>query len=266
MSSIRDEELGRFSTLVKVVEKLRSPEGCPWDRQQTARSLRNYAMEEAYEVIEAIDAEDPSRLCEELGDLLLQVVLHAQIGREEGRFDIEEVITGINSKLIRRHAWVFGNEKADSPEDALKSWNRIKVDEKGGTENGASILDGVPRVLPALFKAFTITGRAAQVGFDWQKPGDVITKLREELEELESSIRSGAERDVEAELGDVLFVIANLARHLKVNPELALEKSNRKFLKRFAYIERRLSEKGLSPQEATLEEMDALWDESKALE
>ena len=266
MSEFQEEELGRFETLLRVVARLRSPDGCPWDRRQTAASLRQFAVEEAYEVVEAVDSDNPERLCEELGDLLLQVALHARLAEEQGRFDAGDVVRGINRKLIRRHTWVFGDEKADSPEIALRSWNRGKVDERGGAENGASLFDGVPGVLPALFKAFTVTRRASQVGFDWQRGKDVISKLKEELAEFENAVDSGDGSDIEAELGDVLFVLANLARHLDINPELALERSNRKFIRRFRYIENRLAERGISPEEAEREEMDELWEEAKRLE
>lgn len=266
MSDFREEDLGKFEALVEIVARLRSPNGCPWDREQTTESLRQFALEEAYEVVEAIDAGNPDRLREELGDLLLQIVLHARIASENRDFSIEDVIEDISKKLIRRHAWVFGDEKAESLEAALQSWNRIKVDEKGGSENDASILDGIPKVLPALFKAFSLSRRASHVGFDWQRAGDVLSKIHEELKELENSIKRGSEKDIESELGDVLFVIANFARHLDINPELALERANRKFLKRFRYIEDKLRQRGVTTREATLEEMDSLWDEAKALE
>lgn len=266
MDEFRDDELGRFETLVKVVDRLRSPGGCPWDREQTASSLRQFVIEEAYEVIEAIDSGAPEKLREELGDLLLQVVLQARIAAEGELFDIERVVRGINEKLIRRHRWVFGDEEAESPAAALRSWNRVKIDERGGVENGASILDGVPKAQPALQKAFSITRRAAQVGFDWKEAGDLVGKLREELGELEESLGSGRDRDTEEEIGDILFVLANVARHLGVNPELALEKANRKFIRRFRHIEERLAESNSSPDKSSLEEMDRLWDEAKELE
>ena len=266
MSEYSSEELKRFATLREVVAKLRSPEGCPWDREQTHRSLRQYAVEEAHEVVEAIDTGKPDKLREELGDLLLQVMLHAQIAEEDGNFDIGDVIAGINEKLIRRHRWVFGDEEAESPEAALKSWSKVKVEERGGAANGASILDGIPEGLPALFKALSLSKRAAQVGFDWQRIEDVVKKLHEEIHELEKAIGAGFEREVEEELGDILFVMVNAARHLNVNPELALQGANRKFRRRFAHVEQRLAERGKGPHDSNLEEMDALWDEAKALE
>jgi tetrapyrrole methylase family protein/MazG family protein len=266
LSEFDHKDPGKFETLVEIVKKLRSPEGCPWDREQTHETLRQFAVEEAYEVVEAIEGGNPEKLREELGDLLLQVVLHAQIAAEEGRFDIAGVTEGISKKLINRHRWVFGDETAESPQAVLASWNRIKVEERGGPENGASILSGIPEALPALFTALSLSKRAAQVGFDWERTQDVIKKLHEEVRELEKSVASGSERDIEAELGDILFVIANTARKLGVNPELALQRSNRKFRRRFRYIEEKLAEQGKTPQDSTLEEMDALWDEAKALE
>jgi tetrapyrrole methylase family protein/MazG family protein len=263
MSEFRKEDYRKFETLVRVVARLRSPDGCPWDREQTSRTLRQFAVEEAYEVVEAIDADDLDRLREELGDLLLQIILHARIAEESGAFAIDDVIEGITEKLIRRHVWVFGDETAESPAAALRTWNKIKVDEKGGADNGASILDGVPRVLPALFKAFSITRRAAQVGFDWQAAKDLFAKIKEELFELEETLQGSSDKRVEEELGDLLFVLANLARHLDINPELALEGANRKFIRRFRYIEQRLAEEGRTPHDASLEEMDALWNEFK---
>jgi tetrapyrrole methylase family protein/MazG family protein len=266
LSEFDKKDPGKFETLVEIVEKLRSPEGCPWDREQTHSSLRQFAVEEAYEVVEAIELGDPEKLREELGDLLLQVMLHAQIAAEDGRFDIAGVIESISRKLIHRHRWVFGDEKAESPRAALASWNRVKVEERGGPENGASILSGIPEALPALFKALSLSKRAAQVGFDWERTQDVVKKLNEEVQELEKSIEAGSESEIEGELGDILFAIANAARKLGVNPELALQRSNRKFRRRFRYIEEKLAQQGRTPQDSTLEEMDALWDESKTLE
>ncbi len=266
MNEFDDKDLDKFETLLKIVAKLRSPEGCPWDREQTHSSLRQFAVEEAYEVVEAIEDEDLNRLREELGDLLLQVILHAQVADEDGRFDISGVIKSINEKLIRRHRWVFGDEEAESPQAALKSWNRVKVEERGGPENGASILSGIPEGLPALFKALSLSKRAAQVGFDWDRTEDVVKKLHEEVHELEQSVADGFEKEIEEELGDILFVMANAARKLGINPELALQRANRKFRRRFRHIEEKLAESGKTPQDSNLEEMDALWDEAKALE
>jgi len=266
LSEFRDEELGSLATLVRVVKRLREPDGCPWDRRQSAESLRQFILEEAYETVDAIDKGDPAVLAEELGDLLLQIVLQARIAEEEGRFDIRTVIRSIVTKLIRRHPHVFGAERADTPEEVLRNWNRIKVEEKGGARSGASILDGIPGAMPALFKALSLSRRAAQVGFDWQRTADIISKLREEVDELEHSLSSETPEQVADEIGDVLFVIANIARRLDANPELALEASNRKFMRRFRCVERLLAEQGRTPQDATLEEMDALWDRAKQSE
>ena len=262
MTEYSKEQLRKFETLVEIVDRLRSPGGCPWDIEQTRDSLRPYVLEEAYEVVEAIDSGSDTELCEELGDLFLQIVLHSRIGKEEKTFTIGDVIEGISSKLVRRHPHVFGDVDAKDPDTVLRNWNQIKASEKKDKAE-KSILSGVPKVLPAQLKAVTYTKRAAQVGFDWDNTTDVIAKLREEVDELEESLKDGSSKEIEAEMGDILFVMANLARRLKVNPEMALEASNIKFKKRFQYIEKALAAKGSSPQESDLEEMDALWNEAK---
>jgi tetrapyrrole methylase family protein / MazG family protein len=266
VSEFRDEDLGKFETLLTIMDRLREPGGCPWDREQTRKTLRSYVLEEAYETVQAIDAGDEEDLKEELGDLLLQIVFQARIGVENGTFTIEDVIRSITTKLIRRHPHVFGDTAAADTGEVLRNWNAIKLAEKGSDENRKreqSILEGVPEVLPALLKAVTYSRRAAQVGFDWDKPKDVMKKLHEEIHELEKSLAAADPDEIEDEMGDVFFVMANLARHLNVNPELALERANRKFKRRFAYVERTLAARGSSPQESSLEEMDALWDEAK---
>jgi len=262
VEEFKDKDLGDFSTLVYILKRLRGPGGCPWDREQDHKSLRPFVLEEAYEVVEAIESEDMSELKEELGDLLLQVVLHSQIANENDEFDVSQVIHAICDKMIRRHPHVFGDETAKDAKEVLSNWNAIKKAEKKEKADD-SILSGVPHALPALLKAFTYSRRAAQVGFDWDSTGDVITKLREEVDELEESVQKEEWDEVEDEMGDVLFVMANLARRLKVNPEVALERANKKFRRRFSYIEDRLADQGSSPQDSNLEEMDKLWDEAK---
>lgn len=263
MTDFSKKDNRKFETLLEIMDRLRSPGGCPWDIEQNRYSLRPYVLEEAYEVVEAIDSGDETDICEELGDLLLQIVFHARIGKEKNSFTIEDVIEGISSKLIRRHPHVFADVEAKDPETVLRNWNQIKKEEKEyKSEN--SILSGVPKVLPAQLKAVTYSRRAAQVGFDWDKTSDIIAKLREEVDELEASMADDSPRDIESEMGDILFVMANLARKLKINPELALEQSNNKFRQRFHYIEKTLAARGSSPQESNLEEMDALWNEAKA--
>jgi tetrapyrrole methylase family protein/MazG family protein len=265
MAPYTEAELKEFSTLLEIMARLREPGGCPWDREQDSKSLRPYVLEEAYEVVEAIDSGTPDLLAEELGDLLLQIVFHARIGDEEGTYSIDDVIYSITSKLVRRHPHVFADLEVEDADEVLRNWNTIKRNEKEGKED-RSVLDGVPGVLPALLKAYTYSKRAAQVGFDWEKPADVIAKLREEIDELEQAVQENNPEQIEAELGDLFFGLANIARHLKANPELALERTNRKFRSRFNFVERRLSEKGSSPQESDLEEMETLWQESKKQE
>lgn len=262
MTEFKEESLGEFKTLVAIMDRLRSPGGCPWDREQTSKSLRLYVLEEAYEVVEAIDNGDPDDLKEELGDLLLQIVFHARINQEDSTFAIDDVIRSITSKLIRRHPHVFGDVDANDSDTVLKNWHSIKKAEKGESPE-TSIFDGIPDILPALLKAVTYSRRAAQIGFDWNKPEDVIEKLHEEVHELEQSVLRGDTDEVEEELGDILFVMTNLARHLKVNPELALERANRKFKDRFRFVENELLKAGSNTHEASMEEMDALWDIAK---
>ncbi|RMG57569.1 MAG: nucleoside triphosphate pyrophosphohydrolase [Deltaproteobacteria bacterium] len=253
--------MAEFQDLVKIMEKLRSPGGCPWDREQTHSSLREYLLEETCEVLEKIDEDDREGLKEELGDLLLQIVFHAQIAKENGDFTIHDVIDAICEKLIRRHPHVFGNEKAKTPEDVSVKWHQIK--EKEGKVGSESILQGVPRTLPSLHRCYKLTKRAARVGFDWERVEQIFDKLSEEKEELLAAIEEGDRERIEDEVGDLLFVTANIARFLGVNPELALAKTNRKFEERFNYIEKNLNKNGESLEEASLERMEELWRRAK---
>ncbi len=247
--------------LVDVMARLRAPDGCPWDREQTHESLRRYMLEEAYEAVEAIDEGDPGHLCEELGDVLLQVVFHAQIAREAGRFDMRDVIAGITEKLIRRHPHVFGDAAAETAEEVTRRWDAIKQAERGG-QRAESVVSGVSRALPALSRACELQKRAAAVGFDWDDARGPAEKVREELDEV---LAAGPD-DRESEVGDLLFAAVNLARKLKVDPEVALTRANAKFEKRFRYVEERLAAKGLHPADVGLSEMDALWEEGKRVE
>lgn len=253
-----------FPKLRSVIKKLRSPEGCPWDRKQTHGSLREYAIEEVYELIEAIDNNDDEGIIEELGDLLMHIMLHSQIGEDNGYFSIDDVIRGITEKMIHRHPHVFGETKVSSLEDIDKNWEELKKAEKGHERN--SILDGVPPSLPALFKAYQLQKKAAKVGFDWDRAEEVWQKLEEEIGEVKEALAIENRDKVEDEFGDVLFVLANLARFYKINPETALSRANEKFIRRFNYIEERLKEAGKDWNDASLEEMDALWNEAKGKE
>ncbi|MGZ4111446.1 MAG: bifunctional methyltransferase/pyrophosphohydrolase YabN [Tumebacillaceae bacterium] len=249
---------------VEIIAALRDPDtGCPWDLKQTHQSLRPYVLEEAYEVADAIDRDDPFDLADELGDLLLQIVLHAQIGAEEGTFDIYDVVQAVSDKMIRRHPHVFGGGmEADTSEQVVANWAEIKAQEKEekGVEE-TSLLDAVPASLSAMMAAYKIQKKAASVGFDWDNISDVYQKVKEEINELEETVD-----DTSGELGDLFFALVNLARFLKVDPEAALAKTNHKFRSRFAYIEQRLLEAGKTPDQSTLEEMDRLWNEAKNAE
>ena len=259
--------------LLRVMARLRDPEsGCPWDRQQTFATIAPYTIEEAYEVADAISRNDLDGLKDELGDLLLQVVYHARMAEEEGQFDFADVAEAITTKMIRRHPHVF--EDASLREAFVEGglWERIKAEEKAGrSSDEASLLDDVPVGLPALSRAVRLQARAARVGFDWPSLAPVLAKAEEELAELKAAMteapaatRSSAK--IAEEFGDLLFVMANLARHLGIDPEAALRDANAKFTRRFSHIERALRAEGRSPQESTLEEMDRLWDEAKEAE
>ncbi|RLC75175.1 MAG: nucleoside triphosphate pyrophosphohydrolase [Chloroflexi bacterium] len=246
-------------SLQEVVAHLRSPEGCPWDRQQTHRSLRPYLLEETYEVLEALDSGDTDKLRDELGDLLLQVVLHAQIALEEGEFKLEDVIAGLIKKLKRRHPHVFRGLKVKDAEEVLHNWEEIKRSERG-EKDFRSLLNGVPKSLPALAQAQAYQRKVARVGFDWPDVEGVWEKVQEELEELKQA-RTQEER--EAEVGDVLFAMVNLARWLKVDAESALREANARFTSRFREMERLASERGHHLSELNLDQQDRLWEESK---
>ena len=260
-----------FEKLFGVMARLRAPGGCPWDREQTHATLRTYLIEEAYEVLEALDARDDSKFAEELGDLLLQVLFHAQIAAEEKRFDIVDVITEIYEKMIRRHPHVFGDKSAKDSAEVLRNWEIIKAEErrKKGSAPAAkedapdSILHGVPRSLPALLQGFQLTRKAARVGFDWHNIDGIFDKLQEETEELRGALKHGNSADIEGELGDILFVAVNLARFLKIDPEIALNQANAKFARRFREMERIALEKGTTFAKVPRPEMEALWEDAK---
>ena len=252
----------RLSDLVDVMAHLRAEGGCPWDREQTHKSLRKYLIEECYEAIEAIDDEDPEGLCEELGDVLLQVVFHSQLMSEEGLFTIDDVTRVIVEKLIRRHPHVFGEVSVSGSEEVLKNWEQIKRSEKD-TNWRNSVLDGVPSGMPALIRAMEISKKAAKVGFEWEKFEDVVAKLEEETRELHQAIESGKNDDIFDELGDLLFTIVNVARWQNVDAEEALRMMLRRFTSRFNYIEESAARHGRVLTDMSLAEMDTLWTEAK---
>lgn len=250
-----------FADLVEVMRRLRAPDGCPWDRAQTHATLRRWLIEECYEAVEAIDRADPDGLCEELGDVLLQIVFHAQLGAEKGEFDIQDVIQRVVEKLIRRHPHVFGAATAEDPSAVERNWEAIKNAEK---HERTSIMDGLPTALPALHRAAEIGRRAAAVGFEWKQIEDVLDKVDEELAELRESIRAGNQDAIRHEVGDLLFAITNVARWVSVDPEEALREMLARFLTRFRAIEAAAKEAGRDLRSFTLEEMDAIWNEAKA--
>ncbi|HXH04678.1 MAG TPA: nucleoside triphosphate pyrophosphohydrolase [Candidatus Competibacteraceae bacterium] len=254
--------MAAIDELIELMTRLRDPEnGCPWDRAQTYRTIVPYTLEEAHEVAEAIEREDYAELKAELGDLLFQVVFYAQMAKEEGRFDFEAVARAITDKMIRRHPHVFGDRSYASLDEQKADWERIKQTEKGGEPQ--SVLDGVPASLPALTRALKLQKKAARVGFDWGAAEPVLDKIEEEIRELRAEIAAGQTARAAAELGDLLFAVVNLARHLRADPEQALRDTNRKFERRFQRIEHWLAERGRTPEESTLEEMDALWERAK---
>lgn len=257
--SLRELVNYKFRHLVEVMELLRSPEGCPWDREQSHQSLKQYLIEETYEVLEAINLDDMDKLAEELGDVLLQVVFHAQIAKEHGEFSINDVITGICRKMINRHTHIFGDAKVDSAEQVVGNWEAIKKKEKG-LKSHTQVLKDIPAILPALMRSYKVQKKAALVGFDWDKPEDAIAKADEEFRELKQAYQSGNENDIKEELGDLLFAIVNISRFLKQEPEQALTATTEKFIRRFAYIEEH-ADKPL--EEMTLKEMDELWNQAK---
>ena len=252
--------------------RLRAPGGCPWDREQTHATLRTYLIEEAYEVLEAIEKGNPPELEEELGDLLLQVLFHADLAREAGAFNISGVITGIHNKMVRRHPHVFGNVKAETAGEVLKNWAQIKAKEKqklprqgdSSLREDASALDGVPNNLPALLEAYQMTRRAAQVGFDWEAVEGILEKLEEEKTELRAALAASDRRGVEEEVGDILFSVVNLARFLKFDPEVTLKHSNLKFKQRFHEMEREASRSGHRLSQLSKEKLEQLWGSAKA--
>jgi len=249
----------QFQRLIEIMARLRSPDGCPWDKAQDHKSLKPYLIEEAYEVIDAIDIENPEKLAEELGDLLLHIVFHAQLGEEADKFNIEDICRKISDKLIERHPHVFKDKVELTESEVIDRWEIIKQN----NNKGYSILDGVPRTLPALLKAYRIQEKVGRLGFDWKDAKEVVDKIKEEIAEFEAAFASNDKKEMHRELGDLLFSLVNLSRHLGLRAEEALDGTNKKFIARFQYIEKKLAESGKAPADSTLEEMDKLWEESK---
>jgi len=253
--------------LLAVMKKLRAPGGCPWDREQTHETLKPNLIEETYEVLHALDEDDPTELRDELGDLLLQIVFHAQLAKEKNRFDMQDVIDAICHKIIRRHPHVFGDIRVDSTKEVLDNWDRIKEMElTGKNKQRASALDGLPPGLPALYEAYQLGVRAARTGFDWTDVSGVLDKIREELSELEDQLPSRETASIKEETGDILFAVVNLCRFLKIDPETSLKQTNLKFKKRFKFMESQLKADGKTFQDCILSELEKYWQESKKWE
>ena len=251
------EDLSQFDALVDIIARLRAPDGCPWDRKQTHASLRENLLEECYEVLEALDSGDSRKLCNELGDLLMQIVLHVQIATEAGEFELGDVVRGINNKLIHRHPHIFGAKKVKDAEEVALNWEALKQEER---EPGASILDSVPRQMPALGNSQAIQRRVAQVGFDWEDVDGVIDKLAEEVSELKEA---ESQELREREFGDLLFTLVNIARRLGVDSEAALREANQRFSRRFNYMEEVCRQRGVNLAGLSFDEQNALWEEAK---
>jgi MazG family protein len=245
-----------------IMARLRSPGGCPWDREQTLETLETFLLEECYETLEAMSSGDPRALEEELGDLLFQIVFQSRIAEERGDFDLESVIRGIGDKIVRRHPHVFAEGRLETAGEVLKQWEEIKSEERRRKGQGG-MFDSVPKTLPALLKALRISAKAARVGFEWPDTDALWAKVREEMNELDLARRSGDRAAIAEELGDLLFTLANVARREDLDPEGILQEANRKFLERFAYVERRLGEEGLRPAEEHRARMEQLWEEAK---
>ncbi len=263
--SDRARNAEEFNRLIDIMKRLRAPNGCPWDREQDYLSLRRYILEEAYELIEAIESGDLDNMTEECGDLVLQVVFVSQIAAERGDFNICDVLNYISSKLVRRHPHVFGDVTVENSDEVLKNWEQIKLGEKKEKHKDESVISGVPRGLPALLRSFRIQEKAAKVGFDWPKNHieDVLAKVDEEVGEVKEAIAAGDKKAVADELGDVLFIVTNLSRHLKIDPETALHQATDKFAKRFKIVEKNVAESGRKWDEFSLEELDRLWKKAK---
>lgn len=264
---VREAELlyGEFQALRKVIADLRGPNGCPWDREQTHESLKKYLVEETYEVLDAIDDGDDDLLIEELGDVLLQVMLHAQIGEDDGYFTIQDVIRAITEKMIRRHPHVFGEVSVDTADEVVKNWDEIKRGEKPEVVRD-SLLDGIPKELPSLYRAYELQKKAAKVGFDWKEVEPMWAKVKEEIAEFENETASLDKERLEKEFGDIIFALVNVARFYKIDPEDGLRATNLKFYNRFRFIEETVKEKGYDITKMSLEELDSIWEEAKKRE
>ncbi len=263
MTRTHSEKKERLTDLIELIRKLRAPDGCPWDRQQKKEDIGKYILEEAYEVIDALGNPDNRGLKEELGDLLFQILFLTEICAESDFFSLSDVMDGIYEKMIRRHPHVFGDIKVNSVQEVKNNWQKIKIEERSGKENDKNIFASIPRSLPALKRAQKITAIASTYGFDWKDTPGVLEKLKEELQEFDTAVRTKNNIAIEEELGDILFTFVNLSRFLHVDSETALSKTTEKFLRRFSRVIKRLASLGIPLDDATLEQMDELWNEEK---
>ncbi len=255
--------MGRFERLVEIMDRLRGEDGCPWDREQTRETLKTYLVEEAYELLEALDADDPGLIREELGDLLFQLIFHARIASEKGEFDIWDVIDGITDKMVARHPHVFGDTEVQDSREVIQRWEELKKKE-GKMKD--SLLEGIPEALPSLLRAHRVQERVSRVGFDWEDIEGALEKVDEEFEEFRNALRKSERQQIEEELGDLFFSLVNISRFVGINPEEALRKTVTKFARRFRYIEKKAEESSRSLSEMSLEEMEEIWQEAKGRE
>jgi tetrapyrrole methylase family protein/MazG family protein len=263
MKKSNDEDIKKLGKLTKLIKKLRAPGGCPWDQQQKEEDLGKYILEEAYEVVDSIDAKNPQEMKEELGDLLFQILFLTEISAESDLFSLGNVMDGINEKMIRRHPHVFGQEKVNSVQEVKENWQKIKEQERDNKNKEENLFSSIPRSLPALKRAQKITSIASTYGFDWKDTQGILEKLHEELQEFDHAVKTENKREIEEELGDILFTIVNLSRFFSIDAETALSRTTKKFLQRFAYVTDKLYSLGITPAEATMAQMDDLWNESK---
>ena len=256
------ETLNSLSKLIKITDTLMGDDGCPWDKVQTRESLKPYLVEETYEVLDALDTNDPEKIKDELGDLLYQILFHSKISSLKGEFDFQDVISNLSEKMVRRHPHVFKEGKLNTPDQVVKQWEEIKKTEKG-QGNPKSILDNIPKNLPSLLKAQKLQKKAAKEGFDWTQIDDVFNKLDEEVAEFKEAVLKKSSTEMQSEIGDIFFVITNIAKFYKIDAEEALRSTNNKFIKRFQYIEQKLEEKGKALKDSSIEEMERYWQEAK---
>ncbi|PKN53098.1 MAG: nucleoside triphosphate pyrophosphohydrolase [Deltaproteobacteria bacterium HGW-Deltaproteobacteria-13] len=266
MKKDNHEDLIKLRALTQLIKKLRAPDGCPWDQQQKKEDIGKYILEEAYEVIDSLDKENPQALKEELGDLLFQILFLAEISDESDLFSLGDVMDGINEKMIRRHPHVFGDKKVNSVQEVKDNWQQIKQKERENKKAEKSLFASIPRSFPALKRAQKITSIASTYGFDWKDTKGILEKLKEELQEFDEAVKNNNNNKIEEELGDILFTIVNVSRFLSIDAETALSKTTEKFLQRFSYVTEQLFALGIPAEKATLEQMDALWNEAKIKE